>query len=57
MPSNFIIVRLNSDTYPVLPIETEEFNKIGAKMICIEGSSSEEIIKVAGDCDAFSVVF
>ncbi|MHB8279344.1 MAG: Rossmann-fold NAD(P)-binding domain-containing protein, partial [Candidatus Humimicrobiaceae bacterium] len=56
MPSNFIIVRLNSDTYPVLPIETEEFNKIGAKMICIEGSSSEEIIKVAGDCDALSVV-
>ena len=56
MPSNFIIVRLNSDTYPVLPIETEEFNKIGAKMICIEGSSSDEIIKVTGDCDALSVV-
>ncbi|MCL4385899.1 MAG: C-terminal binding protein [Cyanobacteria bacterium] len=53
---NFIIVRLNSDTYPVLPIETKEFNKIGGKVIYIEGSTSDEIIKVAKDCDALSVV-
>jgi len=54
--NKFIVVRLNSITSPVIPHEERELKKIGAKMICIEGTSPDEIIKTAKDSDALSVV-
>jgi len=52
----FMAVRLNSNTYPVISDEDNELKKIGANMVRIEGSSSEEIIKFAKNCDALLVV-
>lgn len=51
-----IVVRLNSRTYPMIPEEENGFKDIGAEMVCIEGSSPEEIIKTAKNCDALLVV-
>ena len=54
--NKFIAVRLNSNSYPAIPNEENKLKKIGAKLIYIEGSTSEEIIEVAKDCDALLVV-
>ena len=54
--NNFIAVRLNSNTYPVIPDEEKKLKKIGAKIICIEGSSPDKIIKTAKNCDTLLVV-
>lgn len=54
--NKFIAVRLNSNTYPTIPDEENELKKLGAEMICIEGSSPEEIIEVAKYCDSLLVV-
>ena len=54
--NKFIVVRLNSNTYPIIPDEENKLKKIGGKLICIEGSKQDEIIEVAKDCDALIVV-
>lgn len=54
--NKFVVVRLNSRTYPPIPEEGEELEKIGAKVVYIEGSSPEEILSVARTCDALAVV-
>ena len=54
--SKFTVVRLNCKTYPPIPEEEEELKKIGAEVVYIEGSSQEEILSVARNCDALGVV-
>ncbi|MCL5069349.1 MAG: C-terminal binding protein [Actinobacteria bacterium] len=54
--NNFKVVRLNSNTYPLIADEENELKKVGAYMVCIEGSSSAEIIETAKDCDALLVI-
>lgn len=53
---SLIVVRLNAYTYPTIPYEENNLKKIGAEMICIEGSNMEEIINTAKYCDAIIVV-
>jgi len=54
--NKFKAVRLNVNSYPVLPFEKDELAKVGAELVCIEGSSSNEIVTVAYDADALFVV-
>jgi D-3-phosphoglycerate dehydrogenase len=54
--STFKVVRLNAHSYPVFQFEKDELAKIGAELICIEGSTPNEIIEVARDADALFVV-
>ncbi len=49
-------VRLNADTYPVEPEETQALASAGADLLCIEGQRPDDILAAARDCDALLVV-
>jgi D-3-phosphoglycerate dehydrogenase / 2-oxoglutarate reductase len=51
-----LAVRLNAITYPVEDDERAELERAGANVIAIEGSSLDESLGVAHDCDALLVV-
>ncbi len=50
------ILRLNSQTFPMEPIERLILNEINADIVEIEGQSDEEIISNCQNCDAVMIV-
>ncbi|MEW6227532.1 MAG: C-terminal binding protein [Bacillota bacterium] len=52
----FKAVRLNARTFPVIPEELSELEKVGATLVCIEGATPGEILDEARDADAVLTV-